>query len=117
MDLNAPPYYHIQAHRIMFLFVLFDLPTQTAEDKKAYALFRKRLHWYGFRMLQYSVYIRDCASNESADTNTKRVKKIAPAQGHISILRVTNRQMMGMVHIIKAETKKPIAPYRQLTLF
>ena len=30
-------------YRIMWILVLFDLPTETKKDKKAYALFRKNL--------------------------------------------------------------------------
>lgn len=117
MNLNAPPYYHIAAHRIMFLFVFFDLPTERAEDRKAYALFRKRLQYSGFRMLQYSVYIRDCATNESAEKHTARIKKIAPPIGHISILRVTHRQMVKMITITKVKKPTPILTVRQLSLF
>ena len=42
----------------MWLFVMFDLPTQTKKNKKDSALFRKNLEKDGFVMHQYSVYIR-----------------------------------------------------------
>ena len=37
-------------YRIMWVLVLFDLPTDTKKDKKAYADFRKNLQKDGFIM-------------------------------------------------------------------
>ena len=41
-------------YRIMWVLVLFDLPTETKKDKKAYAEFRKNLQKDGFTMFQRS---------------------------------------------------------------
>ena len=49
----------------MWILVLFDLPTETKKDKKAYALFRKQLICDGFTMFQFSIYIRHCPSREN----------------------------------------------------
>ena len=49
-------------YRIMWVLVLFDLPTETKKDKKAYAEFRKNLQKDGFTMFQFSIYVRHCAS-------------------------------------------------------
>ena len=54
-------------YRIMWVLVLFDLPTDTKKDKKAYADFRKNLQKDGFTMFQFSIYVRHCASSENAD--------------------------------------------------
>ena len=56
----------LNAYRIMWLFVLFDLPVETKKERKAAADFRKALLKDGFSMLQFSVYNRHCASDESA---------------------------------------------------
>lgn len=40
-------------YRIMWVLVLFDLPTDTKKDKKAYADFRKNLQKDGFTMFQF----------------------------------------------------------------
>lgn len=50
---------------------IFDLPTETQKDKKAYALFRKNLQKDGFTMFQFSIYIRHCASYENAEVHIK----------------------------------------------
>ena len=40
-------------YRIMWVLVLFDLPTETKKDKRAYADFRKNLQKDGFTMFQF----------------------------------------------------------------
>ena len=43
-------------YRIMWVLVLFDLPTETKKERKAYADFRKRIMADGFTMFQFSIY-------------------------------------------------------------
>ena len=40
-------------YRVMWILVLFDLPTETKKDKKAYTDFRKNLQKDGFTMFQF----------------------------------------------------------------
>ena len=61
-------------YRVMWILVLFDLPTETKKDKKAYTDFRKNLQKDGFTMFQFSIYVRHCASSENAAVHIKRVK-------------------------------------------
>ncbi len=62
-------------YRIMWVLVLFDLPTETKKKKrKAYSDFRKNLQRDGFTMFQFSIYVRHCASQENAEVHIKRVK-------------------------------------------
>lgn len=93
-------------YRIMWLFVFFDLPTETKEDKQAYVDFRKRLQADGFTMMQYSVYVRHCSTSENADVHTKRVQNILPENGQISILRITDKQFGNMQSFIGAKRQK-----------
>jgi len=53
----------LSAYRLMWLFVLFDLPVDTQSARRAYAQFRKSLLKDGFFRVQYSVYARVCASD------------------------------------------------------
>ena len=46
----------LSEYRIMWVLVLFDLPTETKKEKKAYADFRKNLQKDGFTMFQFSIY-------------------------------------------------------------
>jgi CRISPR-associated protein Cas2 len=82
----------LNSYRIMWLFVFFDLPVVQKKDQKAAALFRKNIMKDGFIMMQYSVYTRHCASEESAQVHIKRVKAFIPEKGQVSILKVTDKQ-------------------------
>jgi len=52
----------LNAYRIMWVLVFFDLPTETKKDRKIYTEFRKKLLSDGFSMFQFSIYLRHCAS-------------------------------------------------------
>lgn len=82
----------LNAYHIMWLFVFFDLPVTTKREQKAASDFRKNLLKDGFIMMQFSVYVRHCASYESLMVHKKRVKKIMPTSGKISMLAVTDKQ-------------------------
>ena len=43
-------------NRFLRIILFFDLPVETASQRKAYAFFRKRLLTNGFIMLQKSVH-------------------------------------------------------------
>jgi len=107
----------LNGYRIMWLFVLFDLPTETKKDRRNAQQFRKSLLKDGFTMMQYSVYSRHCASYESADVHEKRIQSLLPPKGKVSILRITDKQYGNMTNFWgKAETPKEPLP-QQLELF
>ena len=70
--------YRLNAYHIMWLFVFFDLPVTTKKEIKAATLFRKNLEKDGFSMMQFSVYIRHCASRESLEVHIKRTSNPQP---------------------------------------
>lgn len=89
----------LNAYKIMWLIVMFDLPTQTKKNKRDSAVFRKNLEKDGFVMHQYSVYLRFCASLEAAEAHIKRVKVFMPEAGKVSILTITDKQYSNIVNI------------------
>ena len=101
----------------MWLFVMFDLPTVTKKDKKLSARFRKDLEKDGFIMYQYSVYIRYCASLESANVHIKRVKSLTPVKGVVSILTITDKQYSGIINIWGEIQHKKVTTPLQLEFF
>ncbi|MEM9687694.1 MAG: CRISPR-associated endonuclease Cas2 [Bacteroidota bacterium] len=107
----------LNAYRVMWLFVFFDLPTETKKDRRNAALFRKRLLEDGFSMKQYSVYIRHCASSESADVHEIRVKRLLPPLGKVSILRITDKQFGNIMNFWGKEAVPKTPPPTQLELF
>ena len=86
----------LSEYRIMWVLVFFDLPTETKKDRKAHALFRKRLIGNGFTMFQFSIYLRHCPSRENAEVHIKRVKNMLPEKGHVGILCITDKQFGNM---------------------
>lgn len=107
----------LNAYRIMWLFVMFDLPTQTKVDKKNSARFRKDLEKDGFIMHQWSVYIRYCASLESAKLHIKRIRSFTPSKGLVSILTITDKQYADIVNIWGTIEKKKAETPMQLEIF
>ncbi len=101
----------------MWVMVLFDLPTETATERKIYARFRKNIMRDGFTMFQFSIYLRHCSSRENADVHIKRVKSLLPEKGHIGIMCVTDKQF-GMMEIFYGKKlKEKETPMQQLELF
>jgi CRISPR-associated protein Cas2 len=107
----------LNQYRILWVLVLFDLPTETRLERKAAATFRKRIMADGFVMFQFSIYLRHCSSRENADVHLKRVKTLLPEKGHIGILTITDKQFGDMELFFgkKEATKAPVA--QQLELF
>lgn len=104
-------------YRIMWVLVLFDLPTETKKDRKAAAGFRKRLLDNGFTMFQFSIYVRHCASMENANVHIKRVKSFLPEYGQIGIFCITDKQF-GNIEIYNGKKPQPVnAPGQQIELF
>ena len=107
----------LNAYQIMWILVFFDLPTETAKDRKRYAKFRKGLLEDGFSMFQFSIYLRHCSSRENAEVHIKRIKRILPELGHVGIICITDKQF-GQMELFhgKKETPLPDIP-QQLELF
>lgn len=107
----------LNAYRIMWVFVFFDLPTETKADRRQHALFRKNLEKDGFTMFQFSIYIRHCASRENAEVHINRTRRNLPPHGHVCILQLTDKQF-GMIQIYNGPktANLPDTP-QQLELF
>lgn len=86
----------INAYRIMWVLVMFDLPTETKVQRKAYARFRKDMMADGFQMFQFSMYIRHCPSKENAIVHLTRIRKILPPKGHVGMMTITDKQFAQM---------------------
>ncbi|MDI9319181.1 MAG: CRISPR-associated endonuclease Cas2 [Phycisphaerales bacterium] len=107
----------LNAYRIMWVLVFFDLPTETKVERKAHSKFRKGLMTDGFSMFQFSIYLRHCASRENAEVHIKRVKSILPEKGHVGIICITDKQF-GMMEIFQGKKiAKTPNPVQQLEMF
>lgn len=83
-------------YKLMRVLCMFDLPMDTADEKRAYRNFRKDLIKEGFIMMQYSVYVRVCPNREFANRLEKRVQKFVPEEGNVRLLCVTEKQYSDM---------------------
>ena len=101
----------------MWVIVLFDLPTTTRMDRKAYSDFRKGLLESGFFRMQYSVYARYVPSPEKADAIQHRVIRALPAYGEVRMFRMTDNQYSRMQVFQKKLAEKAERPPRQLSFF
>lgn len=97
----------------MWTIVLFDLPTDTKKARKNYTRFRKHLLKNGFTMMQYSVYMRHCASDENTHVHVKRVKLALPPDGEVRIIKLTDKQF-GNIEVFYGKKRKQIeqAPHQ-----
>ena len=115
--MNLQNHARLNAYRIMWLLVFYDLPTETKKERKIAARFRKDIMHDGFTMFQFSIYVRHCASRENTEVHIKRVKKILPEKGHIGILTITDKQF-GMMEIFYGTKPHDLPPTpQQLELF
>ena len=87
----------VSGFRAMWLLVLFDLPVGTKSQRKRATKFRKLLLKDGFKMMQFSVYMRPCASEENAAVHLQRVKQTLPPLGSVRIMQVTDQQFTRML--------------------
>lgn len=82
----------IGAYEAVWLFVGFDLPTLTKEDRRRASNFRKSLLDMGFSMFQLSFYSYYFKSKNIADTVAGRIEKLVPQNGSVSIFYITDKQ-------------------------
>jgi CRISPR-associated protein Cas2 len=75
---------------------MFDLPVETAKNRRAYREFRKKLIKEGFVMLQYSVYMRVCPNRDYANRLERRLQQAIPTEGNIRLLGITEKQYEDM---------------------
>lgn len=83
----------------MRVLVFFDLPVETALQRKEYRLFRKHLLKEGFLMIQESVYAKLVTNDYAAGATIMRLRKNKPSQGLVQALKVTEKQFETIENI------------------
>ncbi|ARD07194.1 CRISPR-associated endonuclease Cas2 [Lactobacillus amylolyticus] len=84
----------------MRLMIMFDLPMETATERKEYRQFRRKLINEGFLMIQFSVYERVCVTRKTATFLENRVRKFLPSGGVVQSLMVTEKQYNDMHFLV-----------------
>lgn len=101
----------------MRTLVFFDLPTETPDDKREYARFRKLLIKDGFMMLQYSVYCKLAINKTVADQIFARLQKQKPKQGNIAVLTITEKQFSNIEWILGQKSTTLLDTTDRLTIY
>ena len=83
----------------MRMILMFDMPTETADERKAYRKFRKFLINEGFIMHQFSVYSKLLLNNSASNAMLERLKANNPKKGNITLLTVTEKQFARMIYL------------------
>ena len=92
----------------MRMIVMFDLPTETGEDRRNYRQFRKGLLKNGFFMLQESVYCRLLLTPTAEITARNAIRAIKPPHGLVQVLSVTEKQFAKMEFLVGESTSEVI---------
>ena len=83
----------------MRLICFFDLPVETAKQRKDYRLFRKFLLKDGYLPLQESVYAKLVVNDGAARHALFRLRKNSQPAGLVQVLKVTETQFSTMEDI------------------
>jgi len=101
----------------MRTLLFFDLPTETAEDRRSYNRFHKFLIKDGFMMLQYSVYIKLAVNKTVLVQIRNRIEKHKPPKGSIALLEITEKQFGDMVWILGEKRSDILDTTERLTIY
>ncbi len=107
----------LSGYRLMWIFVMFDLPVASKAQSRAATKFRQFLLDEGFEKSQFSVYARFCSGKEQFEAYMRRIEGNLPAQGEVHVLTFTDRQYENIVRFSSQRRRKPKKNPDQLALF
>ena len=113
----TPKSYILSGYRLMWILVMFDLPTNTKSQRKAATKFRNFLLDEGFERSQFSVYARFVNGKEAFQARVSRIARSLPPTGDVQILNFTDRQYRDIVHFSNQGRRNPRQNPQQLALF
>lgn len=90
---------YINGRKLMWMMVMFDLPTDTRAERKSATKFRNFLIDSGFEMVQFSVYVQFTGTFENSQKFVRAIRKNNPEYGDINILFFTDKQFANIIHI------------------
>ena len=107
----------LSGYRLMWIFVMFDLPVTSKTEARAATKFREYLLDEGFEKSQFSVYARFCNGKEQFETYMRRIEAHLPDRGDIHILSFTDRQYENIVRFSGQRRRRRRKNPDQLALF
>ena len=100
----------------MRVVVFFDLPTETAEERRDYRRFRAALLKNGFFMMQESVYSKLALNQNVANGICDSIKKHKPSAGLVQMLTVTEKQYSKMEMVVGSNDSNVVANDERLLI-
>lgn len=88
----------------MRMLLFFDLPVETAENRRDYSRFRKFLLKSGFMMIQESVYCKLALNQTVVDSIAESIRRNKPPSGLVQLLVVTEKQYGKMEFIVGSKS-------------
>ena len=107
----------LSGFRLMWIFVMFDLPVGTKAEMRAATQFREYLLDEGFEKSQFSIYARFCNGKEQYEAYLRRIEAHLPDRGDIHILTFTDKQYENIVRFAGQRRRRPRRNPDQLALF
>jgi len=108
---------YLSGYRLMWILVMFDLPTDTKPQRKAATAFRNFLLDEGFERSQFSVYARFVNGKEAFATRVNRIERHLPDAGDVQVLNFTDRQYRDIVQFSDQDRRKARENPQQLVMF
>ena len=100
------------------ILVFFDLPVNSAAQRREAARFRTFLLKDGYHMLQYSVYARVCNGMDAVEKHRARVRRNLPDNGSIRMLTITEKQYESIEILLgRLTAADDPCQFEQLTIF
>lgn len=101
----------------MWCLTMFDLPTKTLANKRAYREFRDYLLDIGFVKVQYSVYAKYSPSGMTGSRTVLAVKSALPPGGEVRIVTITDNQWAKAFRFRNGAVENPEETPEQLLIF
>lgn len=107
----------LSGYRVLWILVMFDLPTDTKKQRKAATRFREFLLNEGFERSQFSVYARFVSGKEGFDARVRKIERNLPTEGDVQILQFTDKQYENMIRFYDQGRQNNRKKHDQLVLF
>ena len=100
----------------MRIIVMFDMPTDTLQEKREYRYFRKYLVKDGFFMMQESIYVKIAINAQASKGILYRLERKKPKYGLVQIMQVTEKQFEKMIFLVGEPSNKVISSDKRLVI-
>lgn len=102
--------------RFMRVMIFFDLPTETAKERRSYSKFRKMLIDEGFIMMQESVYSKLALNNSVVKSIKEKINKNKPPKGIVQLLIITEKQFSEIEYVVGEKDTEILDNTERLTI-